>query len=209
MVGVMGVFARFRRLLRGRLYHEWYSLPDPALERICRDIEIRLMKGHAEVLAGEEEARRLAAMSLDAERQAAQMLAHARRALGLHREDWAREAVTRHLQALRRSRQFTEQWRCRHEAVIRLRQTIELLQSHLANLEFRRQLLQETRGQAQAQRALVKKLPVRELRATGDLVGDDFSVELTSVIDSGPDPVDYTLSQLKQELSPPGGGQPI
>jgi phage shock protein A len=217
----MGTFGRLQRWLRlrGGLFRN----PDAELARACDELETRLMHGRAEVSACECEERRLAALTSDAEWLAAQTLDFARRALYLGHEEWAREAVARHLQSRRQARLYARHWRRQQDDVARLRQTLETLETHLAELEHRRQALATRRHIARTQHLLLKGLHGKETRAaveiaeeralteeyTADaytqLVADPLADEIDALPDPRhPDPVAGMLARLKEEMQPPG-----
>jgi|GEM_PF-2095864 len=213
----MGTFQRLRRWLRlrGGLFRD----PDTELARRCEELETRLLRGQAEVSACESEVRRLAALTSDAEWLSSRMLAFARRALYLGHEDWAREVVERHLQAARQARMYARHWRCRRDDAARLRQVVETLETHLAEIEYQRHSLSSRRYLAQIRRLLLKGLHGEEMRvavemaeeralaeeytadAYAQLITDPWSAEIDALPDSrNMNQVEDMLFRLKEEM---------
>jgi len=210
----MGTFGRLRRWLhqRGRLFRD----PDAELERMCDDLEARLLEGRAEMAACESEERRLAALTADAEWLSSQMLVFARRALNQGQEELAREAVARHLQAQRQARQYTQYWRNQQQDAARLREMVRIVEMYRDELEHRRKSLATRRRVAQTQHLLLKGLYGEETRAAvamaeeralteeytaeayGQLLTDPLAGELDALSDPR-DPVEHTLAKLRDE----------
>ena len=211
----MGAFQRLRRLLRGGLFRN----PDATLLRMCGELEARLLDAHAEISAAEQEERRLVALTSDTEWLAARMLDYARRALRIQREDWAREAVARHLQAANHAHLYAQQWQSQQQDVRRLRRMIELMETRLADLEYKRYSLAARRRLTKTEHRLLKDLSGEETWAALAVVEeqaltDEYTTRvygmllddrLTDSFDPLPAPgaadqVDYTLAALRAEI---------
>jgi len=220
----MGTFARWQRWLR--LRSRALRDPDTELARACEELEARLLQGRAEVHACESEERRLAALTADAEWLSAQMLTFARRALSMGHHEWAREAVARHLEAHRQAGLYARHWRSQQDDAARLRQTVQTLEMHLAELEHRRHALAARRHLARTQLLLLKGLYGEETRAAVEIaeeraLTEEFTAEAYGQLVAGPlddeidvlpdprdmrrpDPVDGLLTRLKEEMRTPG-----
>ena len=213
----MGTYGRLRRWLhqRGRLFRD----PDAELERMCIDLEARLLEGRQEMIACESEARRLAALTSDAEWLSSQMLLFARRALSEGQEELAREAVSRHLQAQRQARQYAQYLRSQQRDAAHLREMVRIVEMYRDDLEYRRKSLATRRRVAETQHLLLKGLYGEEARvavtmaeeralteeytaeAYGQLLTDPLAGELDALAGSArTDPVEHTLAELRDEL---------
>ncbi len=142
--------------------------PDRALAAMSAELETRLAEGRASLFELEQQQRLLADRAANAAGDAEAMLRLARRAMRLGREDWAREAAARHLQAAAQARRCAAQWRRQQEQTETLRRIVAELDAQWCDLEHRRQALRTRRTLARLQRHALHGRYAEPVRETLD-----------------------------------------
>jgi phage shock protein A len=159
MIGMLRwLYHRVR--MHGRVKREAQSLQ--ALEALLLQVDEALADARAEIAHCRQQGQRYAAGCLDARRTAARMLVAARHALQGQHESLAREAITRHVRALRQADRNLQLLQHQQMSLSRIEALQAMLEEKRDDIEQRRESLFAHRQLARVHQALRHALSGRE-----------------------------------------------
>ena len=216
----MGFFRRLKLFWQSH-FSSRLGVSAASLDRVYAQVDAQLTEARDQLALCQAEERRLQSLMAEEQHAAERMLAHAREALTQSREELAREAAARHLQALRQAVRYRTMWEQQRADIKRFQSLVEILDGKRTEVEYQRQRVNTRQQLARSRKALLHTLyseqghglveQADEAALTEEYTTDAYQQILSEqslqpldfTTEASADPVEAILAQLRRELPPP------